>query len=320
MKVELPSFRGSAKKKNPLGNNNKTGGLDDLDQLAKVLADEHNNEDNVHRDEDDEDVMDAIVAGVASNLSSKSPPKAVANSTSVDHILDSDEERDEIFDDDDDDDEDDDDDDDEDHSSDDDEGHDNAVASLRNSSTWGATSPGGSNKYGSSASNADGLAPSSSNVSAPADYATAGAKRVAGHEGSSHRSERSVNDSHRSANDSHRSTNDSHRSGNDSYRTSDAESNSDDDDDDDHKKSVNGSDSGEDYTDDEDEGEDGYKPGGYHPVKVGEVYNQRCVLQRSQPRKGPKLRSRNCASFLLFTQIRGDQKAWMGAFFNGLDG
>jgi hypothetical protein len=35
------------------------------------------------------------------------------------------------------------------------------------------------------------------------------------------------------------------------------------------------SDSGEDYTDDEDEGEDGYKPGGYHPVKVGEVYNQR---------------------------------------------
>ena len=36
-----------------------------------------------------------------------------------------------------------------------------------------------------------------------------------------------------------------------------------------------GSDSAEDYTDDEDEGEDGYKPGGYHPVKVGEVYNQR---------------------------------------------
>jgi hypothetical protein len=39
-------------------------------------------------------------------------------------------------------------------------------------------------------------------------------------------------------------------------------------------KSV-GSDSAEDYTDDEDEGSDGYKPGGYHPVKVGEVYNQR---------------------------------------------
>jgi hypothetical protein len=44
-----------------------------------------------------------------------------------------------------------------------------------------------------------------------------------------------------------------------------------DDDDDDDK----GSDSAEDYTDDEDEGQDGYKPGGYHPVKVGEVYNQR---------------------------------------------
>jgi hypothetical protein len=36
-----------------------------------------------------------------------------------------------------------------------------------------------------------------------------------------------------------------------------------------------GSDSAEDYTDDEDEGESGYKPGGYHPVKIGEVYNQR---------------------------------------------
>lgn len=35
------------------------------------------------------------------------------------------------------------------------------------------------------------------------------------------------------------------------------------------------SDSAEDYTDDEDEGEDGYKPGGYHSVKVGEVFNQR---------------------------------------------
>ena len=41
------------------------------------------------------------------------------------------------------------------------------------------------------------------------------------------------------------------------------------------KKDGNGSDSGEDYTDDEDEGADGYKQGGYHPVKVGEVYNQR---------------------------------------------
>jgi hypothetical protein len=37
----------------------------------------------------------------------------------------------------------------------------------------------------------------------------------------------------------------------------------------------NGSDSAEDYTDDEDEGEDGYKQGGYHRVKIGEVYNQR---------------------------------------------
>jgi len=56
-----------------------------------------------------------------------------------------------------------------------------------------------------------------------------------------------------------------------------ATSDDDDDDDDDNEKSNN-SDSAEDYTDDEDEGEEGYKPGGYHPVKVGEVYNQRCVV------------------------------------------
>lgn len=31
----------------------------------------------------------------------------------------------------------------------------------------------------------------------------------------------------------------------------------------------------EDYSDDEDEGEEDYKVGGYHRVKVGEVYNQR---------------------------------------------
>jgi len=53
-----------------------------------------------------------------------------------------------------------------------------------------------------------------------------------------------------------------------------------DDDDDSHdgNDEKHGSDSGEDYTDDEDEGEDGYKPGGYHRVKIGEVYNQRYVV------------------------------------------
>lgn len=44
---------------------------------------------------------------------------------------------------------------------------------------------------------------------------------------------------------------------------------------DDHDDDKSHSDSAEDYTDDEDEGEDGYKPGGYHVVKVGEVFNQR---------------------------------------------
>lgn len=43
-------------------------------------------------------------------------------------------------------------------------------------------------------------------------------------------------------------------------------------------KTENASDSAEDYSDDEDEGEEGYKLGGYHPVKNGEVYNQRLVL------------------------------------------
>jgi hypothetical protein len=58
----------------------------------------------------------------------------------------------------------------------------------------------------------------------------------------------------------------------------DREDETDSEEEDDKGKSGNGSDSGEDYTDDEDEGEDGYRPGGYHPVKVGEVYNQRYVL------------------------------------------
>ena len=48
-----------------------------------------------------------------------------------------------------------------------------------------------------------------------------------------------------------------------------------DDDDDDHDgEDDKSSESGEDYTDDEDEGESGYKPGGYHPVNVGDVFNQ----------------------------------------------
>mmetsp|Transcript_5964 Transcript_5964/g.8953 ORF Transcript_5964/g.8953 Transcript_5964/m.8953 type:complete len:975 (+) Transcript_5964:803-3727(+) len=58
----------------------------------------------------------------------------------------------------------------------------------------------------------------------------------------------------------------------------------DDDDDDDRRtssvgsKRSKGNESAEDYSDDEDEGEDGYRVGGYHRVKVGEVYNQRYVV------------------------------------------
>ena len=47
--------------------------------------------------------------------------------------------------------------------------------------------------------------------------------------------------------------------------------------DDEEKKSDHSS--GEDYSDDEDEGEEGYRPGGYHRVSVGEVYNQRYVCE-----------------------------------------
>jgi hypothetical protein len=75
---------------------------------------------------------------------------------------------------------------------------------------------------------------------------------------------------------------DSQRTG-DSYHSSEGEDHDEgrgkdtesDDDDKKNEKGGGGSDSGEDYTDDEDEGEDGYRPGGYHPVKIGEVYNQR---------------------------------------------
>jgi hypothetical protein len=53
---------------------------------------------------------------------------------------------------------------------------------------------------------------------------------------------------------------------------------------DDKKNSGSGGHSSEDYTDDEDEGEEGYKPGGYHPVKLGEVYNQRYVDKKVKSR------------------------------------
>ena len=36
--------------------------------------------------------------------------------------------------------------------------------------------------------------------------------------------------------------------------------------------------SDEDYSDDEDEGTEGYRPGGYHPVKLGEVYNSKYLV------------------------------------------
>ena len=60
-------------------------------------------------------------------------------------------------------------------------------------------------------------------------------------------------------------------------------------DEDDEKKSDHSS--GEDYSDDEDEGEEGYRPGGYHRVSIGQVYNQRCVVEKQNPMEGFSLAS-----------------------------
>jgi len=46
----------------------------------------------------------------------------------------------------------------------------------------------------------------------------------------------------------------------------------------DEKSGGDGAESAEDYSDDEDEGLDGYKQGGYHAVKVGDIFNQRYVV------------------------------------------
>ena len=55
----------------------------------------------------------------------------------------------------------------------------------------------------------------------------------------------------------------------------------DDDDEEEEEEEEEGEDdSAEDYSDDDEEGSDGYKPGGYHPVKVGEVYHRRYLVLR----------------------------------------
>jgi len=44
------------------------------------------------------------------------------------------------------------------------------------------------------------------------------------------------------------------------------------------KSGVGSMESSEDYSDDENEGQDGYKEGGYHPIKVGDIFNQRYIV------------------------------------------
>ena len=59
---------------------------------------------------------------------------------------------------------------------------------------------------------------------------------------------------------------------------SDDEGSGDDDDDEEEEEEEEEGCSDEDYSDDDDEGSEGYKKGGYHPVKVGEVYNRRYLV------------------------------------------
>lgn len=92
--------------------------------------------------------------------------------------------------------------------------------------------------------------------------------------------------------------------------------------DEDDKEKGGNSDSGEDYTDDEDEGEDGYRPGGYHPVKIGEVYNQRYVRRSFYFYCKVVLLGfqTHFLGFSSLVQICRNQETRMGSLLNGVDG
>ena len=235
MKMEL--FHFSSKKKKQQRAKDQT--LSDMDLIAASRG---------HDDTGDtsESDLEKIVAGVSSNLSKTSSSKPSAHDSAVDIIVDSDE--DEIFDDED-----------EDDAGDDEENND-IKSSNTGSSAWGASKNSKSSQSSAGVDYRDMLASSASAIVAPV--------------------QKMVNASGREEEDSQRTGDSYHSSHSESEEEEEeAEDTESEEEEEDEKANGkgggNGSDSGEDYTDDEDEGEDGYRPGGYHPVKIGEVYNQR---------------------------------------------
>lgn len=248
MKMELFAFSSKKKKR-------KDQAISDLDQLAtsvKATGSETTSSDNLS----DPAIMDKIVAGVSSNLNKALKPSP--NDSAVDIIVDSDDE-DEIFDDDEDDD------------ADGDMDENTGVKSpnaANSSGGWGTSKS--KTSQGSSLGAVDYremLAAGANAIVAPMQKVMKAAE------------EDDTGDSYHSS-DGESEEEDDHEEEEDEEDDEDGDDTESDDDEEDDKRNGGkggdaGSDSGEDYTDDEDEGEDGYRPGGYHPVKIGEVYNQR---------------------------------------------
>uniref|UniRef100_A0A7S1Y3V4 non-specific serine/threonine protein kinase n=1 Tax=Grammatophora oceanica TaxID=210454 RepID=A0A7S1Y3V4_9STRA len=191
--------------------------------------------------------IDAIVSGVSNQLSLT---KANAASAAIDGIIDSDEDDNDIF---------------------EDPDEDSLMPSMSGTSLY--------------------KTPPSSTVSAPASMfrssptaqsnALATTQQIRKSAGTSSTREEELSSSAETDGDDDSSDDDTDDDSDDDDEDDDDDDDHDDDDDDSsrhEKKAGNASDSAEDYTDDDDEGQDGYKAGGYHPVKVGEVYNQRYVV------------------------------------------
>lgn len=225
----------------------------DIDSLARVMSTEA-------------EVEAAYSQGGSTERSSRS----TARTTTVDDILDSDDDNDEIF---------------------MDEDEDNEDSGLRTSQTWDesyknaqkdATSP--------SAISAPGIVSTKPNASPRGSPASAKSLNAAAVEYAAIEAASSalcaVPGKLAKRADLLGNISDSDSSPATRQRSDASNASTDDDDDDDmsassfedKNKGGSGGHSSEDYTDDEDEGEDGYKPGGYHPVKLGEVYNQRYVV------------------------------------------
>jgi hypothetical protein len=250
MKMELSLFSGKKKKrKDP----------SELDHLASTGKAGSDNGDNLS----DPDIVDKIVAGLAGNLAKSTKPSP--NDSAVDIIVDSDGE-DEIFDD-----------------GEDDDGDDGDVDDKSSvKSPNAATSGGGWGMPKAKATQAAAPPPLSAGVdyremlAAGASAIVAPMKKVM--------KPAEEDDSQRTGDSYHSSEGESEDEEEDEEENEEEEAeeteSDDEEEEDDGKRNGKGggdagSDSGEDYTDDEDEGEDGYRPGGYHPVKIGEVYNQR---------------------------------------------